>query len=312
MNNLLDKSTLNASMNQDELQYIYIGERTDKGLAEVEVDFLGTDEERAAELEKYGVNIVKMKKPYEGREFYGSNFKMYVLEKNFSSIKLGDLVEARATDLSEYGLDDPLLTVTLRDAQYEFALVVGDEADSANYYCMVPGKPHVFLIDKASLSDFFGVNPFDMTANFVALLNIDTVDGIELTSESGEYTFELIHTEKPPAEGETEPEKVTQVVVNDVQVQYAAFQTFYQSLIGLGTDTAIDEYTPEAEPVMTITYTLNDGSDDAIVRLYDYNNNFYAVQRDEYPIQFVLSKQEVKIMMETLDKLLAGKLDRQS
>ena len=313
------------------LSHVYIRER---GREPIEFAFDGSEEEKELAMLQFGGLLIHMVQPFEGLALYNSSFQRAVLD-GMTGISIGDLVEARPEDYSIYGFDDPSLVVLMRDVSGELHLVVGDEVTSgvdsengATYvYVKFYDRPSVFKMDKAQLFTLYNVNILDFTARFVALVNIDDVDEISIVSTIADYDISLNHVVVPAitptlvpnqdSEGEDTPpapppapERLINPEVNGQAVQDAAFRSFYQSLIGLSFDTIIEVFTPDTDPETTITFRLNTGEPDVVVRYFGYNYDFYAVQKGEEPIRFAVGKRFLEYMFVSMDDLLAGYLDR--
>ncbi len=301
---LIDKSL--PQINVEALQYAYIN---DNG-TELEMDYKGSDDEKKKDLEAYGMISLTMMKPYKGRDLYLSNFIDNVLS-NLSGVSLGKLVDVQPTDLAQYGLDKPSLELKFKDTELTFHLLIGKEdEDGQQAYCKLSDKPSVFLIDKAKLSAFYNINPFKFIDRFVSLINIDDIYKMDITKNNEKTEIYLNHEALPLEEGEEEPEMIIKPTINGQEVQDLAFRTFYQAVIGLSYDSEIEEYKPTVEPEVTIKFYGVEGKPDIVTRYYPYNGDFYAVQRDDFPIQFVVSNHSVRLMFKSIDDLLAGKLDR--
>ena len=311
----------------ESLSHIYIRER---GKEPIEFAFDGSQEEKELDMMQFGGVLLHMVQPFEGLPLYNSSFQRAVLD-GMEGITIGELVATKPQDYSVYGLDDPSLVVLLRDVSGELHLIVGDEVtagidnESSTTYVYVKfyDRPTVFKMDKAHLLTLHNVNILDFTARFAALLNIDDVDEISIVSPTIDYDISLNHVVIPaatpslmPPEDEeplTPPpasERFINPSVNGQDVQDAAFRAFYQSLIGLSFDTIIDEFTPTTEPEITVTFRLNTGEPDVVVRYFGYNNDFYAVQRGEEIIRFAIGRRSLEHMFVSMEDLLAGYLDR--
>jgi hypothetical protein len=290
------------------MEYLLIQER---GKTPIEFAFDGTEEEQQEMYEQYGMIYVTMMQPFPGREMYYSNFERAVLEE-FNYLALGDMVALRPDDLSPYGLDNPSVTVWVRDAEQSLHMHFGNRTEDNQIYCKFDDRPVVFLTDYDYVKQLYNINVFTFIERFAALLNIDDCERIEITSPGRDTTYYDIyinHTVLLPEAGEEEGEKVIRPTVNSQPVQDKAFRTLYQRLIGLTYDTEIETFTPSGEPIFSITYHVSD-KEPTTVRTYPYDANFYALQRDGNPIQFVTSKQSTDILFQTIADLLSGKLDR--
>jgi len=318
LDDLVDKTI--PFLESEYLEYIYIRER---GKAEIEFDFDGTEEEKEDEREKYGAIMIKMIKPYPGRDLYFTNFQMNVLE-NLSLVNFNELIDMRTDeeelDLSKYGLDDPSLEIRITDQFTDFHLILGDEADEdgATIYVMQYGSEMVFTANKSHFNHLFGLNVNSFIEKFVAIVNIGDVEFMEIKTNSNTYSISLnhefiYHTPEPgeePAPTRIPADNISPTINDSPELQDLAFKTFYQQVIGITYDTEIPVFTPENEPDVVITYKQFDDKPDIITRYYMYNDAFYAVQRDENPIMFVCSKDYVDRVFTFMEELLAGNLDR--
>lgn len=303
-NDVIDKTL--PEINSDFLQYAYIHST---GNPEIEFDFKGSEAEKNADLETYGVIALTMMKPYEGREMYLSNFQTSFMEP-LGTLSLGDLVDASPSDLAPYGLDDPEGILRLKDNENELHLLFGDKADDDNVYVKYADRPSVFLMRQSALQTIQKVDVFKFINRFVALTFIDNCDKIEITGQGTTYVALLNHETIPPETEEDEEDTIIKPTINGQEVQEKAFKTYYQSLIGISYDTEIETYVPDTDPVVTITYTMNNGEPPAVARYYEYNKDFYAVQEYDYDIHFVVSKQTVDLMYRSMADLMEGKLNR--
>ncbi len=310
VNNTLD-SLINKTLptiDVNGLQYIYMYE---KGVNEIEFAYDGSDEQRVEEIQKYGGIPLVMKKPYPGREFYANSLDTDIIQK-LGSVTLGMLVDAKPDDYAKYGLDDPQLKVIFEDNENSFGIEVGKQVDASTVYAKLPDKPYVFKTSVAPMAMFRNINPFFYVDRFVALINIETCTGITIDSDKLKSNI-TITTEKLPPEGDQQVgDTLIHAQVNGKDVQQGAFQKFYQTVIGLCYETEIKGFEkPSTPPEVTIVYTLTDNKPPIYERYYPYNADFYAVQRDDNPIQFVVSKRSINIMYQFMDDLLAGKLDQE-
>jgi hypothetical protein len=328
VNDLIDKSV--ATVSAEGIQRIYIAQ---KGKTPIEFAYKGTDEQMQSDLEAYGSVSLNMVSPYDGWELYSTNFQTNVLD-SLSGITMEEVIEAKPSNLSEYGLDDPELEIWMKDTSVDMHLLIGKDIDSDLAYAKFYDRPYVFSIKKSYLAKLKDMNVFQFTQRFVSLVNIDDCIGLKITGPNRSHEIKITHqtitptpaptpTQAPddpeatptptPAESPTPtptpvPQKVVNASVDGQSVQEAAFKDFYQSVIGLSYDSEIEEFTPSGSPEATISYQLQ-GKDGIEINLYPYNQNFYAIEKDGAEIRFVLNKQYVDLMFKTLDDLIAGNLD---
>ena len=222
------------------------------------------------------------------------------------------------------------------------AVLKNADENTAYAYVRFAGRPAVYVMDKSYLSTLYNINIFNFTQRFVALQNIDSVNEITIKSPSKDYEITLNRefipvtatptptytptpmpdpdaseapSEAPPEEANTSPaptptpEMVIHPKINGKEIEDKAFRTFYQAVIGLSYDISIDTFTPTGLPEITITYRLNTGEPNVVTKYFRYNNDFYAVQKNDNAIQFVVSKQYIDQMLRDAEKLLAGNLN---
>ncbi len=303
INDMLDKTI--PTMVSENLRYVRIA-RKDK--LDIELDYDGTEEEKQSDLEEYGAIPLTMKSPYPGRELYTNNFKTNILD-SLEGLTYGELVEAKPSDLLKYGLDKPTLDIKITDADNDLHILVGSDAGDGNVYCKPADEDIVYTMEKSSFDKFYNANPLTFVERFVALVNINECDAIIIEAEDFKTNIQIGHEKETTSDGRELD--VVKATVDGKAVQEKAFKNYYQSVIGIAYDSEIKDFdeSVNAEPYMTVSYVMNTGKPNAIVRLYPYNNDFYALKRDDNPVQFVSNKQSVDLMKKMHADLLAGKLD---
>jgi len=232
---------------------------------------------------------VVMDEPFPGREVFLSNLDYHIMS-DFAAFTFWDIANIHPADLSPYGLDDPSLEFIYRAPHGEAHLLFGDvffreigDNEVAFIYVKFADRPHVFeaLYEPARI--LFNMNPLRFVARFVALIDIQTVDRIDVTSPSGD--FEIFINQVYDSH-DIEP------TVNGIEVEASPFRLAYRALIGIGIDAEIEPFTPTEPPLIVITYTLFD-EDDLVLRLYNYDANFLAVAVNDDDIWFVTNRRGV-------------------
>lgn len=297
-NEIIDKSF--TGIDYSIMTYFYGYERD---VQEVEVSFDGKESEKKKSLEKYGGIPLTLKKPFEGADFYDANFQTNVLEK-FTATSFNELEELHCDDLKKYGLDDPELIIIFEDIDNRLELYVGDSDGEGNVYVTSADSPHVFKMSSSEFDGFRAMDVFKFTSRFVALINIDRVDEIKI--ESSERSHEIIMNREYSTNDEGEEENEIYPTIDGKEVVAKSFRsTLYQSIIGLSHDAEIEDFNDSGKKeAIKITYVLNDG-DDVVCRYYDYNDNFYAVKKDDDPARFAVNKMSMRLMFNSLDGLLS-------
>jgi len=229
-----------------------------------------------------------MQQPFPGREVYASAFEYHVFEA-FAGFDLGDLVNLHPTNFVAYGLDNPSLEFIYSSFQFgEAHLLFGDvffrEEDGnevAYIYVKFAGRPHVFEALYEPVSSLFDINVLRFIERFIALVNIQDAERLEVLTPSGDFDIHINH-----AGDDTTDIAPT---INDIFVSEADFRLIYRLLIGLGIDSEIEPFTPRDAPLYTVRYILFEG-DDIELRFYHYSDTFLAVSVDGEDVWFVTNR----------------------
>lgn len=174
-------------------------------------------------------------------------------------------------------------TDTSADADKTMTLLLGNEDDLGNRYVAIEGyENEVYKIPTSTLEAIYALNPFDYILKIPALVNIETVESIDIKTKEFSYTMKI---------------KDGKYYIGDKDVEKETFTTLYQALLNVMLDSNLD--TPKAEnekeqvlnvvfhrttkeaPEITLTYYTYDGNYDSaavngkeryLVKTTDVNN----------------------------------------
>lgn len=174
-------------------------------------------------------------------------------------------------------------TDTSADADKTMTLLLGNEDDLGNRYVAIEGyENEVYKIPTSTLEAIYALNPFDYILKIPALVNIETVESIDIKTKEFSYTMKI---------------KDGKYYIGDKDVEKETFTTLYQALLNVMLDSNLD--TPKAEnekeqvlnvvfhrttkeaPEITLTYYTYDGNYDSaavngkeryLVKTSDVNN----------------------------------------
>jgi len=248
-----------------------------------------------------------MMQPLQGREIVPGSFD-YRIMQTFSEFSLGGLANLHPYDYSPYGLDNPSLELIFRSLHGEAHLIFGDiffrdidGNETAFIYVRFADRPHVFEALFNPLRVIFDMNPVLIMERFVALVGIQTVERITVTSLGLEYEIHINHVGDGHA---IEP------TINGIPVDVPAFRSAYMQLVGLGINSEIEPFAPQTEPAHTILYTrvvTDEGEyqeDDIYLRFYIYNDHFLAVSVNGEEIWYVITRRSIELFLTMLMDLL--------
>lgn len=157
-------------------------------------------------------------------------------------------------------------TDTSAEADKTVTLLLGNEDDLGNRYVAVAGyENEVYTIPSSTLEAIYNLNPFDYILKIPALVNIDTVESIDIKTKESAYTMKI---------------KDGKYYMGDKEVEKETFTTLYQALLNVMLDSNLD--TPKADnekeevlsmvfhrntkeaPEITLTYSTYDGNYDSV------------------------------------------------
>ena len=241
-----------------------------------------------------------MNQPFHGHEIFVASFDAHVMG-HFSAFTIGDLVNVDAADLSPYGLDNPSLEFIYVAPHGEAHLLFGDVffkdvdgEDTAFIYVMFAGRPHVFETLYAPVQVIFNMNVLRFIERFVAIMDIQTVERIDISTLDTEYVIYINHV----GDRDIEP------TVNDIPVDVSDFRTVYRMLIGLSINAEIEQFTPTDEPVFTVLYTRTEDEEDVYLRFYPYDDHFLAVSVDGEEAWYVITLRSFELFLTYLEALM--------
>lgn len=229
-----------------------------------------------------------------------------------SSIKLNAYVDT-PTSFVAYGLDTPTATVTLRDSEGgELILHVGSAANDTSTYVRIADSPDVYTMENSYLSFIKDTTLVTLVVKFISLVNITAVDQVEiLSTPANSYTMRIDRTKQLDENGKVKTLDSGEIdykeafLLNDEAVSEMYFKKVYQDIIGLmirgevkGEVTAQSEY--------TLHYTFNSKQDTTKIEFIPYQQDFYAIRKNDGPVLFFTLKESVKALMDDVDLLVAS------
>jgi len=293
LNELISKTV--PVISEKEILYLDVKQ---KGKDEIEIEYSGDMDGNAADLSKYGLQTLNMKKPIPNAIVYPNNIQSYVLS-NTSALTIKDLIDIFPKDLSQYGLHEPELIINMRDSKNSVEFKIGSSIDENTFYCMVDERPHVFSIEKDAVNPFMDIDILNFIEKFVSLHYRKDVESVNISSSKGNYSITF---------GEEKTEETTENEVNDNRASFIngkevdkdEFSNLFQLIVGITFDSIDYNAKPQGKPESSIIYTLRDGTKD-IIEYYNYNDNFYIALKDNDSSRIV-SKQTIKNVVNELSK----------
>jgi len=177
-----------------------------------------------------------------------------------STSNMSKLLESDAKDLAKYGLDKPVMTITVGAGSAKTVLEVGKTEDNQTY-ARDASRPLVFTVDTTLKDDFN--KPFDdyrkkelfeLRAFYVSRIRavLDTPGGAKT------YDFEKVKGEKP---SDTESWRVTRVGGASHTVTARAMDDLLGKLVALKAESFVDAKTKTGldKPALIVSASFDEG-----------------------------------------------------
>lgn len=177
-----------------------------------------------------------------------------------STSNMSKLVESDATDLAKYGLDQPVMTITVGAGSAKTVLEVGKTEDNQTY-ARDASRPLVFTVDTTLQGDL--TKPFDdyrkkelfeLRAFYVARIRavLDAPGGPKT------YEFEKVKAEKPT---DAESWKVTRVGGASHTADTAAMDDLLAKLVALKAESFVDAKAKTGldRPALVVSASFDEG-----------------------------------------------------
>ncbi len=248
------------------------------------------------------MTFVRNNIPTEGSHNYFSVYSMTVpyqaaadgteiakILTSVSEFSIADYVEDDAQNLSKYGFDQYVITIT--QGEQVDKLYLGNEYGD-KIYIRINDSRNIYGIDKANFS-YLTAEPLKFISSMFYIKNLDTVQQIDyrdhLNQTSATFRIKKLADEKH------------EVTINGKPIDEERFKAVYTEIIGLTMKGAIS-YVPQGEPILTYTFTFTDGTSDT-VQYYQADERRLAISVNG-KIQFYLNRSDLVAKMDTIRSIL--------
>lgn len=114
-----------------------------------------------------------------------------------SEITVSQTVTKKAEDLSEYGLDDPVLTASITTANKSIGLSLGNKVitEEDGYYGKIDGKDTIYVFTSYIYDTFSYSNSQMVTVEELPVISTDTISKLTVSQKDG-VEFEAIKSDE--------------------------------------------------------------------------------------------------------------------
>jgi len=195
-----------------------------------------------------------------------------------------DTIEAiRPTNLSQYGLDNPVrLTVTAWD--WTGTLLIGSrDIERDGRFVMIEGHDAV-LLDTAGKYSFLNTSPVQLRSSIIWLYNINEMASVEFLLDGEIRLLEFEHIDETTLRGWLDGTEISET---------NARRLYMAALMIMQTGITTDPIPANASPMYAITMNLSDGKSDKL-ELYQLNDSQFLITHNGVNIELFTTRMSLQ------------------
>ena len=222
------------------------------------------------------------------------------------SSNMSKLVEENPTDLAQYGLDKPAMTVTIGTGSAKTVLQVGKAKDGETY-AKDASRPMVFMVDTTlqgdfdkNFDDYRKKELFDFRPFYLARLRA------VLDAPGGPKTYEF-EKQKPATPADPETWKVTRVGGASHTADQAAMDDLLNKLVAIKAESFVDAKAKTGldKPALVVSASFDEGKFER-VRFGQVGEQAYAI-RDGEAIVMKIEMSSISAALQAFDMAVTPK-----
>jgi len=230
--------------------------------------------------------------------------------------------EGSASDLADYGLDDPWFAFIISDVNgAKRDIRMGNEVetdDVTGYYCCIDDSNDVYIMSKNYTEFMETFNAASFITPFTGLVSILNVESMTLNVDGKTYEMAISKVKQYDEDGKlmvdsnNNPDYAYVYTINGKEVQEKAFKAVYTSVISvtisnIAKTSLVNE---SAAPEASVTFRFSDGSPETTIEYLPYDINNYCVRRDGL-LATICKKDDVNAISTTMTAVLNGEYDEE-
>ena len=177
-----------------------------------------------------------------------------------------------------------------QDADAAATILIGNTDDNGDYYACVKGyEDAVYLLPKESVNSLLELKPFNLLLKIPALVNIDTLDSVDMNIGKKTYTMKLDGGDYKFGKKTVKKEKFTEL---------------YQAIQSVMLDSEIEETKDAAdkEEVLTVTFHRNtEEAPEVTLKYYTYDDTYDSVEINGTE-KFLVKAEDVDALVKQIKK----------
>lgn len=216
------------------------------------------------------------------------------------------------SELPDAGLDEPRAKIYASDADgNQLTFIVGNYRDASKVYVQIDESEAVYLADASLLTFLDNVKVAYLVDQFANLVNIQKVEALTVTAGSESYEMSIQREPALDENGNQETNSSGQLKTNDtyffdgVETDESAFKKLYQVIIGTQVSKINEDHAYVGECAVRVTYTLNMAPYEFVVEYYEYDDQYYAVHRNDLTL-FLIKRDRIDNLITQMEAFRNG------
>lgn len=238
-----------------------------------------------------------------------NTYSVEQLKTTLPSFTVNEFVSDDVSDLSVYGLDDPILHLTMRyfdpvtaaktantadfDIVGEVDYIWGNTLENGTIAFMKVGDSSIYSMDASFLTTFKEyAKPFYLASKYIAMPHINNITAIDVAFDDATYHM-------------TVDEANQKYTLDEQDMEKSIFKKLYRNIVSLNAEIELEEKSNDTTPIATITYTFTDNTTKVITLTPSTNNQYYQTYLDDVLLVGV-TKTQLDSLKDTLKKAATG------
>ena len=177
-----------------------------------------------------------------------------------------------------------------QDADATATILIGNTDENGDYYACVKGyEEAVYLLSKESVNSLLELKPFNLILKIPALVNIDTLDSVDMSIGKKTYTMKLDGSDYKFGKKTVKKEKFTEL---------------YQALQSIMLDSEVEETKDAAdkEEVLTVTFHRNtEEAPEITLKYFAYDDTYDSLEINGTE-RFLVKAEDVDALVKQIKK----------
>ena len=177
-----------------------------------------------------------------------------------------------------------------QDADATATILIGNTDENGDYYACVKGyEEAVYMLSKESVNSLLELKPFNLILKIPALVNIDTLDSVDMSIGKKTYTMKLDGSDYKFGKKTVKKEKFTEL---------------YQALQSIMLDSEVEETKDAADKEEVLTVTFHRSTEEApeiTLKYFAYDDTYDSLEINGTE-RFLVKAEDVDALVKQIKK----------